>query len=108
VSLSRVLLLSLCCGLGVAAQAQSQSAPELDRTPLEATTASGDKVRLCPNGRWEFVDLKKADLAKKVAEQFPENNLRPAEGQGGLFGIGRTVMPGDKDYNRGSLSPKTR
>lgn len=107
-SLNRALMMFLCCGLGVAAQAQTQSAPELDRTPLEATTTSGDKVRLFPNGRWEFVEAKKAEAAKKVAEQFPENNVRPAEAQGGLFGVGRTVMPGDKDYNRGSLSPKTR
>lgn len=27
---------------------------------LEATTASGDKVRLLPNGRWEYVDTQKS------------------------------------------------
>ena len=105
-NMSRHLLLCLCCGLSAAAQAQSQSAPELDRTPVEATTSSGDKVRLFPNGRWEFVDVKKAEVAKKAAEVYPENKTRPVEAQGGLFGVGRTIMPGDKDYNRGSLSPK--
>ena len=102
------LLMLLCYGLSAAAQAQSQSAPELDRTPLEATTAGGDKVLLHPNGRWEFVDAKKAEVAKKVAEQYPENKLVPEGSQGGLFGVGRKILPGDKDYNRGSLSPKTR
>ena len=87
-----------------------------DRTPVEATTANGEKVLLHPNGRWEFVDTKKADAAKKVADQFPENKARPADGrgdarhegaQGGWLG-GRTILPGDKDYNRGSLNPKMR
>ena len=83
-------------------------AAELDRTPLAATTVDGQKVRLFPNGRWEFVDAAMAAEAQKVAAEFPENKARPAEAQGGVFGIGRTVMPGDKDYNRGSLNPKLR
>lgn len=77
-------------------------------TPIEATTASGDLVLLHPNGRWSYVDEKKAEAAKKVADQYPENQGRPFEAQGGLFGVGRTLMPGDKDYNRGSLNPKMR
>ena len=95
-------LLSLLCG-AVAAQAA-----ELDRTPVAATTAQGDAVRLFPNGRWEFVDANKAAKAKEVAAVYPENNTRPVEAQGGTFGVGRTIMPGDKDYNRGSLSGKGR
>ena len=95
----RTLVLALLCLAGAAA-AQ-------DRTPLEAVTANGDKVLLHPNGRWEFVDAGKAAAAKKTAEQFPENRVRPVDAQGGWFG-GRTVMPGDPDYNRGSLNPKTR
>ena len=84
-------------------------AAELDRTPLEATTASGDKVRLFPNGRWEFVDTGKAAKAQEVAAQYPENHTRPADAQGIMIGgFGRNVMPGDKDYNRGSLNPKLR
>ena len=81
-------------------------AVELDRTPLEATTVAGEKVRLFPNGRWEFVDAQKAALAQQAAAQYPENKTRPIEAQGGLAGFGRTIMPGDKDYNRGSLNPK--
>lgn len=83
------------------AQAQGSEA-------IEATTVSGEKVRLHPNGRWEFVDAQKAAAAKVVADQYPENKLRPMDAQGCLFGIGRCIMPGDKDYNRGTLNPAKR
>ncbi len=83
-------------------------ATELDRTPVEATTVDGQKVRLYPNGRWEFADAAKAAQAQKIAAEYPENQTRPVEAQGGLFGVGRTIMPGDRDYNRGSLNPKLR
>lgn len=82
-------------------------AAELDRAPLEAVTVDGQKVRLFPNGRWAYADAAKAAEAQQVAAQYPENNTRPVEAQGGLFGnFGRVIMPGDKDYNRGSLNPK--
>jgi hypothetical protein len=85
------------------------SAADLDRTPLEATTVDGQKVRLLPNGRWEYVDAAKAAQAREVAAQYPENQTRPLEAQGVLLGgTGRLIMPGDKDYNRGSLNPKLR
>lgn len=90
-------MLALVAGQGLAA--------ELDRTPVEATTVDGQKVRLFPNGRWEFADAAKAAQAQKIAAEYPENRTRPVEAQGGLFGVGRTIMPGDKDYNRGSLNP---
>ncbi len=95
------LILALAAGSCLAA--------ELDRTPIEAATADGQKVRLFPNGRWEFVDPAMAAAAQKLAAEYPENKTRPVEAQGGLFGgFGRSIMPGDKDYNRGSLNPKTR
>ncbi|AXS80665.1 hypothetical protein [Dechloromonas sp. HYN0024] len=94
------LMLMLVAGPGLAT--------ELDRTPLEATTVGGEKVRLYPNGRWKFVDAAKAAEAEKLAGEYPENKARPAEAQGGVFGVGRLLMPGDKDYNRGSLNPKLR
>lgn len=75
---------------------------------IEASTAAGEKVRLHPNGRWEYIDAQKAAAAKAVADQYPENKLRPMDAQGCLFGIGRCVMPGDKDYNRGTLNPAKR
>lgn len=83
-------------------------AAEPDRAPIEAVTSDGVPVRLFPNGRWEFVDTARAEAARKVAADYPENQVRSAEAQGGLFGVGRTLMPGDKDYNRGSLNPKLR
>jgi hypothetical protein len=79
-----------------------------ERAPIEAVTAGGEKVLLLPNGRWQFVDQAKAAEAKKIADQYPENQVRPATAQGGWFGAGRTIMPGDKDYNRGTLNPKMR
>ena len=98
------LLIALMAGAGTALAAD----PSLDRTPVEATTAQGDAVRLYPNGRWEYVDTAKAAKAQEVAAAYPENRTRPVEAQGGVFGVGRTLMPGDKDYNRGSLSGKGR
>lgn len=83
-------------------------ATDLDRTPVEAATVDGEKVRLFPNGRWEYVDAAKAAAAQQKAAQYPENQTRPEGAQGALFGIGRVIMPGDKDYNRGSLNPKLR
>jgi hypothetical protein len=43
--------------------------------PIAATTASGDAVKLHPNGRWEYVDVIKAEQAAVVASQFPENQV---------------------------------
>src|SRR5688572_18740213 len=65
-------------------------------SPVEAVTQSGEKVLLHPNGRWEYIDQRKAEEARKVAEQYPENQGCPPGAQGGLFGIGRCIMPGDK------------
>jgi hypothetical protein len=76
--------------------------------PIKATTANGDPVILHPNGRWEFVDTKKAAEAQEVAKQFPENQGCPPGTQGGLLGLGRCIPIGDKDYNRGSLGGKGR
>ena len=81
---------------------------ELDRTPVEAVTVNGEKVRLFPNGRWEYVDPARAAAARQTAAKYPENQTRPEGAQGGLFGVGRTIAPGDKDFNRGSLNPKMR
>ena len=100
-----IFAMTLVAASSVAMAAESD---RLDRSPVEAVTAQGDAVRLYSNGRWEFVDAAKAAKAKEVAAAYPENNTRPVDAQGGAFGIGRTIMPGDKDYNRGSLSGKGR
>lgn len=98
-------LVFLVFGLSTAAFADAP--PALDRTALDAVTTIGEKVRLFPNGRWEYIDAAKAVEAQKRAAEYPENKTRPVEAQGGLFGsFGRVIMPGDKDYNRGSLNPK--
>lgn len=81
------------------AQASAQEAV------MEATTASGDKVRLYANGRWEFVEPKKAEAQRELRRVEDE---RDASAQGGFLGLGRKIYPGDKEYNRGSLNPKTR
>ena len=69
---------------------------------IEATTAGGEKVRLLPNGRWEYADQKKAEVQRAAARA---EEGREQRAQGGLFGIGRRVYEGDKDYNRGTLNP---
>ncbi len=104
--LQRLMLVMALCGAVTSSFAASSDVATPDRTPVSAKTAAGEDVLLFPNGRWEFVDTNKAVEAKKVADQFPENNRRPEGAQGGLFGIGRYIMPGDKDYNRRSLSGK--
>ncbi len=73
---------------------------------IEAATITGEKVVLHPNGRWEFLDTQKALQAKTIADQYPENKVCPPGWQGGYFGLGRCVPPGDKDFNRGSMSGK--
>jgi len=75
---------------------------------IEAVTASGDKVILQPNGRWKFVEKEKAVVAEKIAKQYPENKGCPPGSQGGALGLGGCIMPGDKDFNRGTLSGKGR
>lgn len=102
----RILLLSSL--LALSSLVPALAADNLDRTPVEATTAAGDKVRLYPTGKWEFVDGAKAAEARKRAEQYPENQVRPIEAQGGWVPGSKMLMPGDKDYNRGSLNPKAR
>ena len=73
--------------------------------PLDGTTAQGDRIRLYPNGRWEYVDAKKAEEQRPAVEAYEKE--RSLE-QGGLLGIGRKVKPGDPDYNRGSMGGKSR
>jgi len=69
---------------------------------IDATTSSGEKVKLRADGRWEYADPVKAEPQRKAREAEAE---RERNSQGGLFGIGRTIRPGDKDYNRGTLAP---
>lgn len=83
----------------------SLAAAQSTQPPLEATTASGEKVRLFENGRWEFVDEGKA-LAQRQAAAAEV--ARERSSQGGFFGLGRRIQEGDKDYNRCTLNPNMR
>jgi hypothetical protein len=74
---------------------------------IEVVTPSGDKAILHPNGRWDYVDTAKAQAAQEIAKTYPENQGCPPGWQGG-WGLGRCIPPGDKDFNRGSLSGKGR
>ena len=94
--------LILAAAAGIAAGADPGGAA------VEATTTTGDKVLLHPNGRWEYVDQKKAGEARAIAQRYPENQGCPPGSQGGILGMGRCILPGDKDYNRGSLNPNRR
>ena len=74
---------------------------------MEATTAGGDRILLHPDGRWEYADPKKrAESPPRPIAAAAQPGAGPT--QGGLFGIGRTIRPGDPEYNRGSLSGKGR
>jgi len=97
----RLFVVMLVMGIGVAG---AQDRPQ----PVEATTSSGDKVILHPDGRWEYADAAKAAAAKKHVDAAAAATARPADGQGGWLGFGRTIPPGDKDYNRGTLNPGRR
>lgn len=94
--------------------------------PLTATTEDGRRVILHSGGRWEFAKpgeasasvpnapvTGKAQAAPPTAAAASSDEIdaaveRDRECQGGFFGIGRRVCPGDPDYNRGSLNPKQR
>jgi hypothetical protein len=89
------LMLFSAIGASVAAEAPAAA--------IEATVGNGDKVLLHPNGRWEYANPQKAAEARRIAQQYPENQGCPPGSQGGLFGVGRCIGPGDKDFNRGSL-----
>jgi hypothetical protein len=102
------------------------------QTPVEATTPGGDRILLYPDGRWEYADPAKraatpkpppapatpqgAGAAPAAAGATPVaasttptgTGACPPDSQGHLFWLGRCVPPGDKDYNRGSLSGKGR
>ena len=84
--------------------------------PTEATTATGEKILIYPDGRWEYADpAKRAASPQSGAQPTPTPAAGTAtvagacpHGSQGLFSLGRCIPPGDKDYNRGSLSGKGR
>jgi hypothetical protein len=118
---------SMCLAMTAAVigvMALGQTAFAQGSRPVEATTPTGEKIRLYPDGRWEY-----ADPAKRAANPAPAAapgaataspqaaapavaaspaGACPPDSQGHLLWVGRCVLPGDRDYNRGSLSGKGR
>lgn len=100
------------------------------QAPIETTTPAGDRILLYPDGRWEYADPAKRAATPKSpapaaapAAATPQSagatpvasgatpvatGACPPDSQGHVFWLGRCVPPGDKDYNRGSLSGKGR
>ena len=88
--------------------------------PIETTTPAGDRILLYPDGRWEYADPAKRAASPKAAPPAAAApgatpaatpvaaGACPPDSQGHLFWMGRCVPPGDRDYNRGSLSGKGR
>ena len=84
--------------------------------PTEATTGTGEKILIYPDGRWEYADpAKRTANPPSAAPPTPTPAAGTATvagacppGSQGLFSLGRCIPPGDKDYNRGSLSGKGR
>ena len=103
------------------------------KADINAVTADGNKVVLHADGHWEYAasgaEDKQASKAvapspSTVQEQETTNaaanttntttanapvsakNGCPPGWQGGAFGVGRCIPPGDKDFNRGSLRSK--
>ncbi|HEY4371214.1 MAG TPA: hypothetical protein VGN52_04795 [Burkholderiales bacterium] len=101
-----VLALMLAAGAVSAQPAPAQG-------PIETTTPGGEKIRLFPDGHWEYADQKKAEAQRteRVAEEKKKEEVvqakteREKDAQGFL---GAKIYPGDKDFNRGSLNPKLR
>jgi len=83
---------------------------------VEATTTGGQKVILHPDGRWDFADgpqpgsatATESKPAQPATATQSASQSCPPGSQGGLFGIGRCIPPGDKDYNRGTMNPSKR
>lgn len=68
----------------------------------QATTAEGERIILNDDGSWKY-----ADDAKAEEHTTANSKDCPAGSQGGWFGT-RCIPPGDKAFNRGSLSGKGR
>jgi hypothetical protein len=58
-------LMLLCCAMVLFSKG-AHAADELNRTAIDAITVEGDKVRLYPNGRWEYVDAARSCQATRI------------------------------------------
>ena len=89
-----LLAIGLASMLVMHAQAEDQNAPQ------KATTSNGERIILNDDGSWRYAD-QDAPQPSGSAKDCPPGS------QGGWFGT-RCIRPGDKDFNRGSLSGKGR
>lgn len=73
---------------------------------VDAKTSTGESVILHANGKWEYVNTQKAAKAKEIAIKLDPSANCPSGSQGMFLGLGRCILPGDKDYQTGSRSGK--
>lgn len=95
-SLSLLVCLMLASSLAFSAEDED----------ISAETTSGDKVILHPNGYWEYVDAKKAAVAKTKVEAIAREEGCPKGTRASFFGFGRCIGNDDPALKRGSLSGK--
>jgi hypothetical protein len=81
-------------------------AADADAEDIVAKTSNGDEVILHPNGYWEYVDAKKAAIAKTKVEKIAREEGCPKGTRASFFGIGRCIANDDPALKRGSLSGK--
>ncbi|MCB5185379.1 hypothetical protein LG201_09200 [Methylobacillus gramineus] len=72
---------------------------------IRATTSKGESIVLQPDGSWNYANPAQAKEEEK--NRAAVSGECPQKSQGGFFGT-RCILPGDKDFNRGSLSGKGR
>jgi hypothetical protein len=65
---------------------------------IQALTDSGEKVVLFPDGHWEYVDQKKAAIAKQEIKQIQNKNTCPPGTLESYFGLG-CLIQSDKGGN---------
>ena len=97
--------LAKALALGICLYAINVSAEEI-HPDIEAKTIAGETVILHANGKWEFVNTAKAAQAKEIAIKLDPAANCPPGSQGMFLGLGRCILPGDKDYQTGSRSGK--
>ena len=122
------LVICLTLSMVGAAVAQTNVAPANSSAGMieVINPATGQKYLLLPNGTWTMsqelpvkptVSSSTVIVApvppsvaqpKPVITDQPSRAARGPQPQGGLFGLGREILPGDPEYNRGSLNPKNR
>lgn len=82
------------------------SAIEPSTEDIVAKTADGEEVILHPNGYWEYVDKKKAEVARIKVEAIAREEGCPKGTRASFFGFGRCIANDDPSLKQGSRSGK--